>query len=121
MSISESYNYLYKSLVSIAEEKYVSNEDHIRYAYSGDASVYPRYMPGIVVRPGTVEQVSEIVKLANDNKTPIIPRGGGASLFGVPKGYPEKNIIVDLTRLNINNRFRCREYDHYCRMWHNHE
>jgi len=33
--------------------------------------------PDVIVKPKTTEQVVEIVKMANDYKIPIIPRGGG--------------------------------------------
>jgi glycolate dehydrogenase FAD-linked subunit len=53
-------------------------------------------LPKIVVKPRTHEQVIEIVKLANETKTPLIIRGGGT---GGSRGTlsQTKGILVDMT------------------------
>ncbi|HUK50637.1 MAG TPA: FAD-linked oxidase C-terminal domain-containing protein [Terriglobales bacterium] len=38
--------------------------------------------PDAVVWPDSTEQISKIVKYANDRRLPIVPRGGGSSLSG---------------------------------------
>jgi FAD/FMN-containing dehydrogenase len=91
---------LYNSLASIVGKRYVSDEEFINYSYSMDSSPMPKKIPGIIVRPADTEEVSEILKLANNTKTPVIPRGGGASIKGVPPGIPGISIIMDLTRMN---------------------
>ena len=52
-----------------------------------------------VVKPGNVEEVSEIVKLANQHRVPIFPRGGGTGLVGacIPT---ISGIILSLERMN---------------------
>jgi glycolate oxidase len=59
----------------------------------------------VVVKPGTSEEVSEIVKLANEHRIPIVPRGGGTGLCGaaIPT---QSSIVLSLERLN-----RLVEYD----------
>ncbi|SHI50644.1 glycolate oxidase [Dethiosulfatibacter aminovorans DSM 17477] len=53
----------------------------------------------VVVKPGTAEEVSGIVKLANEYKIPVVPRGGGTGLCGA--AIPTKSsIVVSLERLN---------------------
>lgn len=53
----------------------------------------------IVVKPGTAEEVSEIVKLANQFKVPVVPRGGGTGLCGA--AIPTySSIVISLERLN---------------------
>jgi len=53
----------------------------------------------ILVRPSTSEQISEILKLANEVKVPVYPRGGGTGLVG--GAVPTKDgIIVSLERLD---------------------
>jgi FAD/FMN-containing dehydrogenase len=91
---------LYNELVSIAGSKFVIDDDFALWSYSKDSSPIPGKIPGIIVRPGSIDEVSEILKLANVTKTPVIPRGGGASIFGVPPGIPGRSIVIDLTRLN---------------------
>lgn len=38
--------------------------------------------PELVVRPTSAEEISEILKLANEYRFPVIPRGGGTGLTG---------------------------------------
>ncbi|OGS20281.1 MAG: hypothetical protein A2252_12035 [Elusimicrobia bacterium RIFOXYA2_FULL_39_19] len=38
--------------------------------------------PGLVVKPRNTQEVSEILKLANEQKFPVYPRGGGTGLCG---------------------------------------
>ncbi len=56
-------------------------------------------MPGAVVRPADTQQVSQIIKIANEYKIPITPRSGGSSLQGevIPI---EGGIVIDLLRLD---------------------
>ncbi len=61
--------------------------------------VWDQHMPAIVVLPSTTEEVVEIVKLANEYKIPIVPRGGGTGLNdGAVPLYG--GILVDMKRMN---------------------
>jgi len=53
----------------------ISKEDLNAYSYDGTATW--AHMPDLVVLPTTVEQVSQILKLADDNKIPVTPDKGG--------------------------------------------
>ncbi len=90
---------LYSSLCEIVGRKYAADSEFAVWAYAKDSSAFPARVPGLVVRPGTTEEVSQIVKLANREKVPIIPRGGGCQYGGWPPGEPGKSICVDLTRM----------------------
>ena len=53
------------------------------YKYvSGPGSDYLHGRPEIAVLPQSTEQVSQIVKMANETDTPITPRGGGTGVWG---------------------------------------
>jgi len=91
---------LYSELCDVVGPRYVADSDFAVWAYSRDSSAHPPRPPGIVVRPNTTEEVSEIVKLANRHKVPIIPRGGGTQYGGIPPGEPGKSICIDMTRMN---------------------
>jgi glycolate oxidase len=67
--------------------------------YTLDASIIYKGMPTCVVRPHSTEEVSKIVKFANENRIPVVPRGAGTNLVGaaVP---PNGGIVVDLTGMN---------------------
>jgi FAD/FMN-containing dehydrogenase len=59
----------------------------------------------MVLRPGSVAEVSAILKLANETKTPIVPQGGNTGLVGGQ--IPHHNEIV----LSLNRLDRIREVD----------
>lgn len=61
----------------------------------------------LVLRPGSVAEVSAILKLASETGTPIVPQGGNTGLVGgqVPDGSGHE-VVVSLSRLN-----RIREVD----------
>jgi len=100
MDASKKHYFLYDELAAIVGTKFVTDEGFALWSVSHDSSPFPGKASGIIVLPGTVEEVSEVLKLANITKTPVIPRGGGASLFGFPTGVPGRNILIQLTRLN---------------------
>ncbi|WP_321368724.1 FAD-linked oxidase C-terminal domain-containing protein [uncultured Desulfuromusa sp.] len=66
--------------------------------YSYDAT-QKQYLPDVVVHPGTVAEISEIMKLANENKIPVFPRGAGTGFTGgsVPTAG---GIVLGLTRFD---------------------
>ncbi|MGH2575600.1 MAG: FAD-binding oxidoreductase, partial [Ignavibacteria bacterium] len=50
--------------------------------YSRDETEDISFPPEVVVKPSTTEQISELLKLANEYKVPVTPRGGGTGLSG---------------------------------------
>jgi FAD/FMN-containing dehydrogenase len=91
---------LYRALSGIVGSKYVTDEDFMVFSYSREMSPMPPRIQGIVVRPGSVEECVDIVKLANQTLTPIVPSGGRASVYGMPLGSPGRAIVVDMKRMN---------------------
>ena len=55
--------------------------------------------PACAVWAETADQVSEILKLSNREKIPVIPRGAGTGLSGMAVPI-EGGIILDLSRMN---------------------
>lgn len=57
------------------------------------------HTPDVVVLPRTTEEVSEIVKIANEFSIPVVPRGGASGLAdgAVPL---RKGIVVDVKRMS---------------------
>ncbi|MEM2455189.1 MAG: FAD-binding oxidoreductase, partial [Candidatus Bathyarchaeia archaeon] len=89
----------------IEELKSIVGEDNIldsipaMLTYVRDATPLRGAVPIAVVRPGSTREVQEIVRWANETRTPIYPRSGGTSLWGsVP--VREGSVIVDLSRMN---------------------
>lgn len=68
------------------------------YTYGFDASIF-HYTPDIVVQPRSTEQVSEIMKIANKEKIPVVVRGAGTGLCG--SAVPIKGgIVMAMQRMN---------------------
>ncbi len=100
---------IYNSLAGIVGEQYVSNHKEERYFYGRDPGLTPPHEPDYVVMPETTEEVQQIVKLANKEKIPIVPKGGGLALTGLV--VPQKGgIVIDMKRmgkiLGVNEKSR---------------
>ncbi len=67
-------------LKKIVGEENVLTSPEALYEYSYDATPGHLYSPDAVVSPGTAQEVSEVLKLANANKIPVYPRGSGTNL-----------------------------------------
>lgn len=57
-----------------------SDEDKLVYSYDGTPMISQR--PEAIVLPGSVEQISKIMQLANAEKFSVVPRGSGTGLSG---------------------------------------
>jgi glycolate oxidase len=93
-----SWGNIAKKISEIVGEENITTSLVDLITYSSDASI-DSGMPNLVVWPTTPEQISKIVKLANEYHFPIIPRGAGTGLSGgaVPK---YGGVILDLSRMN---------------------
>ncbi len=87
-----------EKLQKIVGKDNVSDSPADLYVYSGDASVH-QAMPHVVVRPKNIEQVQKIMKYANKNKVPVVPRGAGSGTSGhsVPI---DGGIVLDMKCMN---------------------
>ena len=80
------------------------------YAYGFDASIHHR-TPEVVVQPRSADQVSQLLKLANELSIPVVARGGGTGLCG--SAVPLKGgMVLDMTRMNRIKEVRVE--DLYC-------
>ncbi|NIR66527.1 MAG: FAD-binding oxidoreductase, partial [candidate division Zixibacteria bacterium] len=91
-----------EKLRKIIGEKFVSSELCDRLVYSKDYSIEgiaDDYTPDIIVKPGTTDEVVEVVKIANEMNVPIYTWGAGTSMSGNPLAV-ERGIVLDMKRLN---------------------
>ena len=89
----------YKEIENAIGDDYITDKDFMKAAYSRNVDpAFPDRWADIIVRPGTPEEVSEIVKIANKYKIVMVPRGGGADLVG--GSVTQGGILLDLTRMN---------------------
>ncbi|MCJ7650071.1 MAG: FAD-binding oxidoreductase [Candidatus Lokiarchaeota archaeon] len=95
---------LYNKLESIVSKKYISNSIYVRHAYSRNVDPILQGVPEMVIRPKDAHEISEILKVANKSKIPVIPRGGGDCEFGGSKPIGDVGILLDMKRMdNIIN------------------
>jgi glycolate oxidase len=74
--------------------------DGINEEYAHDESLRVKHcLPDVVVKPGSTEEVASILRLANEKRIPVTPRGGGTGLCGgciASSG----GILLSLERMN---------------------
>ncbi len=90
---------IYQALADIVDAEHVSDRPEELYIYSFDLGTAEPQRPDYVAAPETTQQVQEIVRLANREKVPVVPLGGGLSLAGL--AVPLKGgILIDLKRMD---------------------
>ena len=86
-------------LMQIVGEAHLSTGESVRRLHSEDQSSHQGVLPEAVVWPETTAQVSQIAKLANENRIPITGWGAGSSLEG--NSIPlQGGIVIDFGRMN---------------------
>jgi glycolate oxidase len=68
-------------LEQIAGKEYVSTAQADLICYSYDAT-QKQFLPDVVVHPGTPDEISRIMHLANETRVPVFPRGAGSGFTG---------------------------------------
>lgn len=88
-----------KDLTAIAGAEYVTDEISVLKSYASDLSMTEGGIPEAEVCPGTAEEVSAIVKWANENNIPLIPVSSPVHLYGttIPK---QGGVIVNMKRFD---------------------
>ncbi len=87
-----------KQLEKIVGKGSVLNDDTTLNRYAGDQSFVERRCPDAVVFVETVEQIQEVVKLANQSKTPVVPYSSGMNLHGAT--VPDQGgIILNMSQM----------------------
>lgn len=86
-------------LQEIVSESYVFTDEATRINYGHDETEDYNFPPAVVVKPGTTEQVSEILKLANQHKIPVTAIGGQTGLSGGALSI-HKGIGLSMQRFN---------------------
>jgi alkyldihydroxyacetonephosphate synthase len=97
-----------KQLQKICGETGVSLRETHRIAYSRDCSTTSlidiragrvRYPPDVIVWPQGTEQVSQVLKIADRHRIPVVPYGAGSGVCGA--AVPLKGgIVLDLKKMD---------------------
>ena len=83
--------------VSLEDLQNIVGEEHAREAAAEDA--VDGVAPSFVVEPGSTEEISELMKFANDQDLAVAPRGGGTTMsLGNPPR--EVDLILSTARMN---------------------
>ena len=84
---------------AIVGEEYVIVDPEKRFDYSHDETEDYSFLPDVVLRPGSAEEISQVMKLCNEQGIPVTPRGGGTGLSG--GALPVKNgVVISMERFN---------------------
>ena len=103
---------LQKKLITILGDRFSSSES-TRLNYSHGEDVFDPVLSQAVVFPNSNEEISQIVKLCNQHKIPIVPFGTGTSLEGHVVGN-EDGITLSLENMNKVLEINTEDFD--CRV-----
>lgn len=86
-------------LKTIVGEAFVLVDNEALDKYSHDETEDLKFIPEVVVKPRTADEISSIFKLCNKNLIPLTPRGAGTGLSGGALPV-EKGILLSMERFN---------------------
>jgi len=66
----------------ILGERYVLIDEETLHNYSHDETEDLHFPPDVVLKPRTAEEISAILRICDQNKIPVTPRGAGTGLSG---------------------------------------
>lgn len=98
MALSLAIEHL-QAFQQITGEVHVFVDDEVLYQYSHDETEDLHYLPDVVIKPGSAQEISEILKVCNRYKIPVTPRGAGTGLSG--GALPHLGgVLLSVERLN---------------------
>lgn len=89
----------------IARMKEITGAGHViideesRNEYGHDKTEDYQFLPDLVIKPGTPQEISEILKICNEHKIPVTPRGAGTGLSGGALPI-KKGVVISMERFN---------------------
>jgi glycolate oxidase len=88
-----------QQLKNIVGEQYVFADEETLRNYGHDETEQLLFPPEVVVKPRTAEEISKIMRLCNEHKIPVTPRGAGTGLSG--GAIPHLGgVLLSMERLN---------------------
>lgn len=88
-----------KAIRNIVGEQYVFIDAEALSDYGHDETEELLFLPEVVVKPRTADEISAILKLANEQLIPVTPRGAGTGLSGGALPV-HSGIILSMERFN---------------------
>ncbi|RYF85595.1 MAG: FAD-binding protein, partial [Chitinophagaceae bacterium] len=84
---------------SIVGESFVFTDEESLNNYAHDETENLHFLPDIVIKPRTAEELAEAMKICNAHKIPVTPRGAGTGLSG--GALPHLGgVLVSFERMN---------------------
>ncbi|MCP4716347.1 MAG: FAD-binding oxidoreductase [Deltaproteobacteria bacterium] len=91
-------NSIVEALSGVVGKENVNTDIEVLTQYSKDTSLMPARMPDMVVKAMTRDEVMGVIKIANQNGIPVVPRSSGTGTYG--SGIPvQGGIILDLSQM----------------------
>ncbi len=93
----------------IVGDTYVYTDAETLDIFAKDETENLHFLPDIVVKPRTAEEIGEVMKICNVNKIPVTPRGAGTGLSGgalphfggVLISFERMNSIIEIDERNL--------------------
>ena len=83
----------------ITGDAYVFTDEESLDHYAHDETENLHFLPDIVIKPRTAQEISSIMKICNANMIPVTPRGAGTGLSG--GALPHKGgVLISFERMN---------------------
>jgi glycolate oxidase len=80
-------------------EQFVFFDEETLHRYAHDETENLHYLPEVVIKPRTAEEISNIMKICNEKKIPVTPRGAGTGVSG--GALPHLGgVLLSLERMN---------------------
>jgi glycolate oxidase len=101
------FRYMFNKVDSVVLDKLeiatckaaVLTDEETLEIFSKDETEDLRFPPEVVIKPSNVNEISKIVKIANEHLIPIVPRGGGTGLSGGALAV-HGGICISMEKLN---------------------
>ncbi|MGN7201664.1 FAD-binding oxidoreductase [Arthrobacter sp. SAFR-044] len=91
----------------LGSDRVITDEQTLRensvdryYKVENIFGIYSLPLPAAVVKPGTPEEVSSVLKLANEYGISIVPKTGGSATEGGLETVVENSVVVDGSLMN---------------------
>src|SRR5688572_33460885 len=109
MAFTEVSNDIISQFSAIVGEANIIVDAEKRYTYSHDETEDYSFLPDVVLKPGSADEISRIMKLCNMHGVVVTPRGAGTGLSGgalpIQKGVSLSmerfNKILNIDELNL--------------------
>jgi glycolate oxidase len=94
---------------TILGKEFVFVDEESKTDYAHDKTEDYFFMPDVVVKPRTAEEISKVLRICHEHRIPVTPRGAGTGLAGgslpIKKGVvlamERFNKILDIDELNL--------------------